>query len=93
MWALRLAVCEIFNARGTANYTNGFTPSYSVSPLSDPATVLPLGDPKEALLSAALGIIDGSISLDGSETTRATNAANVKEVKMKRTFPRGIIVR
>lgn len=93
MWTLRLAVCQILNSRGTANYANGFTPSYSVSPLNDPASVLPLGDPKEALLSAALGIIDGSISLDGSETTRATSTTTVKEVKVKRTFPRGIIVR
>ncbi len=94
MWILRLAVCEVFNAMGTAAYAEGFTPSLQVSPLGDPAAVRPLGDPDEALLAAALGVIDGSIDPNTpEETARTTRAAAVQEVRAKRTFTRGIIIR
>ena len=63
LWVLRPVVCQVFNSEGEADYTKGFTPNYAVSELSDFAKVLPLGDPNEALFSAAIGIIDGSIVL------------------------------
>lgn len=62
-WILRPAVCEVFNSDEKADYTTGFAPDKAVNPLNDPATVLPYGNPKEALLSTALGIIEGSIEL------------------------------
>ena len=42
---------------------NGFTPDKSINPLANPAQVLPYGNPKEALLSVALGMIEGSIEI------------------------------
>lgn len=58
-YILRPVVCEVYNSEGEADYSKGFTPNYAVSELSNPAKVLPLGNPGEALLNAALGIIDG----------------------------------
>ncbi len=55
---LHLATSAITNSQGSASYSGtGFTPDYAVSPLADPATVLPLGDASEALLSKALETI------------------------------------
>lgn len=66
-WVLRPAVCEVFNVNDQADYATGFTPDKTVNALTDPASVLPFGNPKEALLSTALGIIDGSIELPQPE--------------------------
>ncbi|MBQ8673549.1 MAG: peptidase S41 [Bacteroides sp.] len=56
-YTLNLVVCEIFNALGTADYSSGFKPDVSVSSLSDFTRVLPLGNPDEELLHAALSLI------------------------------------
>lgn len=66
-WEVRPAVCEVYNALDEAVYTNGFAPDVKVNALADPATVLPLGNVKEALLSIALGMIDGSIEIPSPE--------------------------
>lgn len=64
-WALSPVVCEVFNANGEADYDSGFTPDVSLNDLADPAYVRPLGDPGEALLNVALGIILGTTDNDG----------------------------
>lgn len=96
-WMLHLVVCEVFNSEDKADYANGFTPDYAVSPLSDLAKVLPLGDPDEELLSAALGIIDGSIVLPepdpDPEPEPETQMTVVKSMKVKRTFRNGLIIK
>lgn len=94
-WVLRPAVCEVFNSEGTADYSTGFTADYAVSSLQDFAKVLPLGDPNEEMLSAALGIIDGSIVLPEPEPdpTPETQMTVVKSVKVKRTFRNGLIIK
>ncbi|MDO4164237.1 MAG: S41 family peptidase [Bacteroides sp.] len=89
LWVLRLAVCQLFNANGEADYTSGFSPDYSVSPLSDPTTVLPLGNSDEALLSVALGLIDGTTSASAKATT---TSIPVKSVKVRRHFRGGILL-
>ena len=86
-------VCQVFNSEGEADYTKGFTPNYAVSELSDFAKVLPLGDPNEALFSAAIGIIDGSIVLPEPKPEPETQMTVVKSVKVKRYFRNGLIIK
>lgn len=62
-WRICPAVCYVYNNLGENDYQEGFTPDKSIQPLSDPAQVLPYGNPQEALLSVALGMIDGSIEI------------------------------
>lgn len=93
LWVLRPVVCQVFNSEGEADYTKGFTPNYAVSELSDFAKVLPLGDPKEALFSAAIGIIDGSIVLPEPKPEPETQMTVVKSVKVKRNFRNGLIIK
>ena len=61
--------------------------------MSDFAKVLPLGDPKEALFSAAIGIIDGSIVLPEPKPEPETQMTVVKSVKVKRNFRNGLIIK
>ncbi|MEY8723014.1 S41 family peptidase [Bacteroides stercorirosoris] len=93
LWVLRPVVCEVFNSEDEADYAKGFTPDYAVSQLSNFAKVLPLGDPDEELISAALGIINGSIVLPEPEPTPETQMTVVKSVKVKRTFRNGLIIK
>ena len=96
-WILRPVVCEVFNSEGKADYSTGFTADYAVSSLQDFAKVLPLGDPNEEMLSAALGIIDGSIVLPepepDPEPEPETQMKAVKSMKVKRTFRNGLIIK
>ena len=86
-----------FNSEGKADYSTGFTADYAVSSLQDFAKVLPLGDPNEEMLSAALGIIDGSIVLPepepDPEPEPETQMKAVKSMKVKRTFRNGLIIK
>lgn len=96
-WVLRPVVCEVFNSEGKADYSTGFTADYAVN-LQDFAKVLPLGDPNEEMLSAALGIIDGSIVLPepepepDPEPEPETQMKAVKSMKVKRTC-NGLIIK
>ena len=58
-WVLHLAVCHIYNADGEEFTSSGFSPDKTVNHLNNALTVLPLGDPDEAMLSAALSLING----------------------------------
>lgn len=71
-------VCKIYNSKGESDYEKGFKPDYAVSENSDLAQFLPFGDPKELLLSSALGIIDGSIEIKPATTSslKVTTIAN-----------------
>lgn len=68
-------VCQLFNSKGESSYVNGFTPDYPVSESSNLALFLPFGDEKEALLSVALGLIEGNQSAVDASTT-STRAAS-----------------
>lgn len=95
-WILRPVVCEVFNSEGEANYTGGFAPDYAVGELSNLSKVLPLGNPNEELLSAALGIIDGSIVLPEPEPEPEEPVSQmtvVKSVKIQRHFRNGLIIK
>ena len=70
-----LAKCRsIYNSEGKSDYESGFQPAYSgyvVNEMSDMSRFLPFGDTNEALLSTALGAIDGSIQPPAQEDTRS----------------------
>lgn len=93
-YILRPVVCEVYNSEGEADYSNGFTPDYAVSEFSNPAKVLPLGHPDEALLGAALGIIAGSIEMPEPEPDEPESQMElVKSVKTQRYFRNGLILK
>ena len=56
-WGLQPIVFRSYNALNQSDYATGFTPSVTVE---EPLNLLPLGDTREAMLSAALGQITGS---------------------------------
>lgn len=62
-WAIQPIVMQITNKEGASNdYSAGFTPDYALDEF-DSAKLLPLGDPEEYMLKAALKLIKGESSL------------------------------
>ena len=59
-WVLHPIVCKLHNSEDFSEYSSGFTPDFTINETSDMSKFLPFGDTNEALLSAALGVIDGS---------------------------------
>lgn len=59
-WSLNPVVCTVKNSAGESGRGGSFTPNATVNETNDRSTFLPFGDPKEALLSVALGIINGT---------------------------------
>lgn len=57
-WGIQPIMFKSFNADGKSDYAAGFAPTVEVE---EPLTLLPLGDTGEALLSAALSQITGSL--------------------------------
>lgn len=89
-WVLRPVVCTVFNSKGESEYADGFKPDYPINELSYLEGFLPLGTPGETLLNTAIGLITGNIELPKETTTRMTA---VKNVKMKRNFHNGLIIK
>lgn len=58
-WGIQPIVFKSYNSAGQSDYSTGFAPNIEVE---EPLNLLPLGDTKEALLSAALGQITGSVA-------------------------------
>ncbi|WP_461043086.1 S41 family peptidase [Spirosoma harenae] len=58
-WGMQPIVFKSYNNAGSSDYSTGFTPNVEVE---EPLNLLPLGDTKEALLSAALSQISGSVT-------------------------------
>lgn len=56
-WGIQPIVFKSYNSAGQSDYSTGFVPDVEVE---EPLSLLPLGDTKEALLSAALSQITGS---------------------------------
>ena len=65
-WGMQPIVFKSFNNAGQSDYSTGFTPNVEVE---EPINLLPLGDTKEALLSAALAQISGSSNARSAVTT------------------------
>jgi C-terminal processing protease CtpA/Prc len=58
-WGIQPIVFKSYNSAGQSDYSTGFAPNVEVE---EPLNLLPLGDTKEALLSAALSQITGSVA-------------------------------
>lgn len=56
-WGMQPIVFKSYNNAGQSDYATGFTPNIEVE---EPINLLPLGDTREAMLSAALAQISGS---------------------------------
>lgn len=59
-WSLNPVVCTVLNSNNESNRLKSVIPEAEVDENSNLLTFLPFGDPKESVLSIALGIIDGS---------------------------------
>ncbi len=58
-WRLSPVVAFVYNANGTADYSSGLKPDYSLTPTSYLQYFLPLGNAEELLLRQALTLIKG----------------------------------
>lgn len=66
MYAIQPIVFQIFNSNNQNDYGNGFYPDIEVYESDYLDNLLPLGDPEEALLNAALKAIDPSFTVSRS---------------------------
>lgn len=101
-WKMHPIVCEIYNAKGKSDYVNGFTPDVDISESYiyvkpnevEILNVLPLGNPEERLLNAALLMIDGTYSAT-DYGTRAVDAKSYKKANIHsidRKAANGVII-
>ena len=89
-WVLRPAVCFVYNAEGQADYASGIRPDYSVGQFDNLADVLPLGDPGEALLKAAIEYVLGQAPV--RQAVSPVSRPFAGEKKLRRNFRKGLIV-
>lgn len=95
-WAVNPVVCTVYNSEHDT-FSGGFQPHYSVSSSTDYSTFLPFGDPKEALLSVAIGVLEGTYPPTDPEEpeTETTSSKSIKIEKSvsspaSRKFIRGL---
>lgn len=58
-WAVNPVVCTLYNSDHDT-YNTGYKANFAVNASTDYLNFLPFGDPKEALLSVALGFLNGT---------------------------------
>jgi hypothetical protein len=58
-WEINPVVCSVTNSNSETGAGGTFSPNVSVSETSDMSRYLPLGNPDETLLHAAIQLIDG----------------------------------
>lgn len=80
-YALQPIVFNIFNKNNENDYANGFMPDISVNEYDYLDNLLPLGDPNEPLLNAALKSIDPSFSSRVSSKSHFSKR-NISVIKM-----------
>lgn len=95
-WAVNPVVCTVYNSEHDT-FSGGFQPHYSVSSSTDYSTFLPFGDPKEALLSVAIGVLEGTYPPTNPDEpeTETTSSKSIKIEKSvsspaSRKFIRGL---
>ena len=71
-WSVNPVVATIYDSEH--NTYPGFKPTYAVNASTDYLTFLPFGDEKEALLSVALGVLNGTYPPKEEETEETTKA-------------------
>lgn len=75
-WSLNPVVCTVLNSAGESTSKSSFTPNISVNETTNLTQYLPFGDENEALLSAAISLIDGTAT-----TTRQVVPNNFTPVR------------
>lgn len=76
-WSVNPVVSTIYNS--DHDTYSGFSPTYSINASTDYLNFLPFGDPKETLLSAALGFLNGTYPpKDDEEETEETSRSPLK---------------
>lgn len=84
-WAVNPVVCTVYNSEHDT-FSGGFQPHYSVSSSTDYSTFLPFGDPKEALLSVAIGVLEGTYPpTDPDEPETETETTSSKSIKIEKS--------
>ncbi len=95
LWAVNPAVCTVYNSEGVTY--GGFQPTYSVSTSDDYNTFLPFGDPNEALLNVAIGVLEGTYppteeggDTEGGDSGQALKIEKSVSSPASRRFIRGL---
>ena len=84
-WILHPITFKIYNANGTADYSNGFTPDYVLNELDYKNNeLLPLGDPDELLLKQALTLINGGTFRSLPAATQYTNKFDFPKIRRQK---------
>lgn len=65
---LKPIFCYVYNVHGKADYDNGFEPNYYYRDFDETVKQYSLGDPREAMLKIALGMINGTKSSTETKT-------------------------
>lgn len=93
-WSVRPVVCQVYNSLNQSDYTNGFTPTYSVDEFSYLASFLPLGDQQETLLNTALNLIAGQTPTTKASAEPETSSMQaIKSVNACRKVNKGLIIK
>ena len=82
-WAVNPVVCTVYNSEHDT-FSGGFQPHYSVSSSTDYSTFLPFGDPKEALLSVAIGVLEGTYPPTDPDEPE-TDTTSSKSIKIEKS--------
>lgn len=83
LWGMQPIVVKVFNSEDKSDYSNGFTPD--VLHPDNSLFLYPLGDPRETLLSQAIGQITGTASISRQDHERRTPVAHSLDFK-RRSF-------
>ena len=92
LWAVNLAVCTVYNSEYITY--GGFQPTYAVSTSTDYSSFLPFGNPDEALLKVAIGVLEGTYPPEDTDTPEQEQSLHIeKEVHCpaSRQFTKGLL--
>lgn len=76
-WSVNPVVCTVLNANEESNRNMSFQPTLAASETTDLLKFLPFGDEKEALLSTAIGVMDGTTPLPDQPKTQSSSIKDV----------------
>lgn len=102
LWKMHPITCQIYNSVDFTDYANGFSPDYEMNEAFKPRgdgyvdilEMLPLGDPEERLLNAAISLIDGK-SITTRSSASSSNQAVYKKASIQsidRRATNGVII-
>ncbi|MDR3119197.1 MAG: PDZ domain-containing protein [Mediterranea sp.] len=100
-WIMHPIIGRILNSKGESDYVDGFAPDHELDEVFIPVgtntvrviEVLPLGDPNERLLFAALSLIDGTAVASGNSRSSDGTAYRKAAVNsLDRRATNGVVV-